>query len=308
VKVSTRSHLFLIIAGLLFGANYWIVKAMMPTYFSPEQLMLPRLLGAGLLFFIFDFFVPHKQARIEKPHMLRLAVAALFGVALNQYLFFAGLNMTTPVDAALIHVLNPILVLIFAALVIGERFTTAKGIGVLLGAMGAGFIILYGKELSFSSRQLTGNLLIFANTVAYAIYLILIKPMMEHYSPVRIMKWIFIFGTLYVFPFTIGPTLQINYQSFTPFIWFAICYVIIATTFVAYLLTTSALKHLNASVVSFYIYMQPIIAAVIAVFAGKESLHWWQAPAALAIFTGVYLITRKEKLLLKSEPEKQTAV
>lgn len=305
---NSRSHLFLVIAGLLFGVNYWIAKALMPTYLSPMQLIQLRVIGAAILFFILDFFVKHKRARIQRRDLFHFAIAAFFGVALNQYLFFEGLNLTTPVDAALIHVLNPILVLLFAAIAIGERLTLRKGFGVLLGASGAIFIILYGKGHSFQSSNFIGNVLIFANTMAYAIYLIIVKPMMVNYSPIRVMKWIFFFGMIFVTPFSIQTTLELDVLKFTPFAWFSLFYVVIATTFIAYLLTTSALKHLNASVVSFYIYMQPVIAAIIAVFVGLENLRWWQAPAALAIFVGVYLVSRKEKKVLGSEFDTETGV
>ena len=207
---------------MLFGVNYWIAKFLMPTYVNPMQLIQLRVLGAGILFFILDFFVKHKQEHISRRDLFRLAIAAMFGVALNQYLFFEGLNLTTPVDASLIHVLNPILVLLFAAMVINEKLTLQKGFGVLLGAAGAVFIIIYGKGHSFDSAHFKGNLLIFLNTVAYAIYLIITKPLMIHYSPIRVMKWIFFFGLIFVTPFSIQSTMELDTITFTPFAWFSL--------------------------------------------------------------------------------------
>lgn len=303
MRTNTRAHLFLVLAGLIFGVNYWVAKGLMPGFITPMQLIFFRVTGALLLFTFFDFFVPHKAKKIAGKDMLRIAVAALFGVGLNQILFFEGLNLTTPVDASLIHVLNPIMVLVLAALFIGEKFTWRKGIGVVLGAAGAAFLILYGKDLSSGSGTFKGNLLILGNAAAYAAYLVIIKPLMEHYHPVRVMKWIFLFGLVWVMPLSLGPALQTDFSTFTGFAWFSVIYVIAGTTFIAYLLTISALKHLNASVVSFYIYLQPLIAALIAIFVGKELLQWPKLPAALAIFAGVYLIsTRRRKPQVQSLP------
>jgi drug/metabolite transporter (DMT)-like permease len=74
-------------------------------------------------------------------------------------------------------------------------------------------------------------------------------------------------------------------------IWFTV-FVVVFTTFVAYLLNTYALKELSPSVVSAYIYLQPLLTALISIYIfGNDVLTWQKAVSALLIFAGVYLVS-----------------
>jgi drug/metabolite transporter (DMT)-like permease len=68
---------------------------------------------------------------------------------------------------------------------------------------------------------------------------------------------------------------------------------VVATTFLAYLLNTYALKALSSSVVSMYIYFQPFLATLFAVILGKDSLTTIKIISAILIITGVYLVSRR---------------
>jgi len=170
-----KAHISLLITTLIFGFAYNIVKSLMPVVFSPMQLIFIRLLGGMIIYWIFQRLFVHEK--VERRDLIMLAVCGMFGFALNQALFYEGLNITSPVDASLIHVLNPILVLVFASLLIGEKVTLKRATGILLGASGALILVLYGRIASFDRQHMAGNILIFANMVFYALYLVLIKPL-----------------------------------------------------------------------------------------------------------------------------------
>ncbi|MGB4123547.1 MAG: DMT family transporter, partial [Bacteroidales bacterium] len=184
---SLKAHLSLLLAAMIFGANYWISKGLMPDYLSPEQLLFLRVVGSFLLFFMISFMLPSEK--VDKADKKTIALASLLGVTLNQLLFFIGLNLSTPVDVAIIHVSNPIFVLIIASFLLRENVTFLKIIGIGMGAAGAVLLITYQGELSFSSNTFTGNLMALLNTLAYSFYLIIIKPIMKKYSPITVMKW-----------------------------------------------------------------------------------------------------------------------
>ena len=195
-----RAHLALLATTLIFGLHYTIAKSMMPHFLSPMQLIFLRLLGGVLLFWIFQrLFVREK---VEKRDLFMLAICGVFGFALNQSLFYEGLNITTPVDASVIHVMNPILVLIFASILIREKVTPTKVAGILIGASGALMLILFGRKLSFSGSSALGNLLVFCNMVFYALYLVLIKPLVAKYHTTTILKWVSLFGFISILPFS----------------------------------------------------------------------------------------------------------
>jgi drug/metabolite transporter (DMT)-like permease len=258
-----------------------------------------RIVGAGILFWALSFFMP--KEKVKNKDLIVLFFAALLGIALNQSLFFEGLSRTTPVDASIIHVVNPIIVLSLSAIFLSEVINFRKISGIVLGAIGASMLILYGKELSFSSEHLLGNFLIFLNALAYASYLVVAKPIIRKYSTYTVMKWVYLFGFILVLPYTFNSISSISWEL----LWFkpllALLYVIIGTTFFAYFLTIYGLKNLSATVVSFYIYLQPLMAAIIAIFIQIELLKVWKIFAALLIFTGVYLVNGKRKNTVKKK-------
>ncbi|HPE33883.1 MAG TPA: DMT family transporter [Bacteroidales bacterium] len=286
-----KAHLALAITTIIFGINYWVSKGLMPDYLNPPQLVLLRVVGACMLFWGLSLVT--RAEKLLKKDFWIIAIAAFFGVTVNQLLFFIGLNLSTPVDVAIIHVSNPIFVLIFAALMIREKITRFKIAGIITGAAGAVVLITYRGNISFSSATFTGNLSALLNTLAYAVYLVMIKPIMARYRPVTVMKWVFLTGLVTSLPFTIKPAFSLSFDTFTPYIWFSLFFVIVVTTFMAYLFTIYALKYIEASVVSYYIYLQPVIATLLSFWLGQQLLSWPHGMAAAMIFLGVYLVSGK---------------
>jgi len=281
-------------ANLIYGINYSVAKELMPDFISPFAFIFCRVIGALALFFLFGMILKNKE-KVAKKDFIRLAICGLFGVAANQLMFFYGLNLTSPINAAIIMTSNPILVMIFAALIIRERITVTKLGGVFLGLAGAAALILHGKSLSVENEGLIGDLFIFLNATSYALYLVLVKPLMNKYQPLTVIKWVFFFGAFYVFPFGFNEFTQVNWDAFTTNVWYAFAFVIVGTTFLAYLFNIYGLKRLNPTTVSSYIYSQPLIATTIALIFQDGELNAVKVIAAILIFSGVYLVSIRKK-------------
>lgn len=289
-----KAHLAILGANLIYGINYSIAKDVMPEYIQPFGFIFCRVLGALILFWLFQLVV--KTDKIERKDFFRLFVCGVFGVASNQLMFFYGLNLTTPINAAIIMTCNPILVLVFSAFLIKERITPYKVLGIFLGLAGAAGLILNKASLSIDSSNFIGDLFIFLNATSYAIYLVTVKPLMSKYSPLTVIKWVFLFGFLIVIPFGFTEFQSINWSSFNPSIWGAFVFVVVGTTFLAYLFNIYGLKRLNPSVVSTYIYSQPLIASLVALMMQKDDLDMVKIVSACFIFAGVYLVSMKQKV------------
>jgi drug/metabolite transporter (DMT)-like permease len=288
-----KAHLALITITLIFGFHYTIAKGLMPGVLHPMQLLFIRVLGGLILFWAYHrLFV---KERIERKDMMRLALCGLSGFALNQAFFYAGLDLTTPVDASLIHVMNPIFVLVFAGLIIREKITWLKIGGIALGACGAVVLILYGKMVNMSTNSFAGNLYVFLNMLFYAIYLVLIKPLAVKYHPITILMWVSAFGFLFILPISVWTLPQIHFQAIPLAGWLGISYIILFNTFLAYILINLAMKVVNASAVSYYSYLQPLIASAVSVSVGIEAITFPKIGAALLIFAGVFLVNRKKE-------------
>lgn len=288
-----KAHLAIFGANLIYGINYTIAKDIMPAYIKPFGFIFCRVLGALILFWLFQLFF--EKEKIEKRDYLRLFICGLFGVASNQLMFFYGLNLTTPINAAIIMTCNPILVLIIASILIKEKITVTKIIGISLGLAGAVGLILNKASIQINDSNLIGDLFIFLNATSYAIYLVTVKPLMERYKPLTVIKWVFLFGAVIVIPFGWEEFGEINWEGFNASVWLSFLFVVIGTTFFAYLFNIYGLKRLNPSTVSTYIYSQPLIASFVALALQKDELNLIKIVATLLIFSGVYLVSLKKK-------------
>ena len=288
---TTKAHLALFLVALIFGANYSIAKLVLDdNYIQPLGFIIFRVLFGLILFWFFHTI--YVCEKVEKKDFPLLILCAIFGIAINQMCFFVGLKYTTPINGSLIMTTTPILVLLISAILIKEKITFQKMIGIALGALGAIILISHGKRFSFQQNQIFGDMLIFTNAVSYGIYLVLVKKLMIRYHPITIIKWIFTFGIFMVLPFGWNDLKEIDWSSFPLTIWLAVVYVLVAATFLAYLLNAFALKIVNPSVVSIYIYLQPLLAAMIALIMNKDELSFIKIVAGILIFGGVYLVSR----------------
>lgn len=298
---NTKAHLAVLTANLLYGANYSIAKIAMPEYILPFAFITIRVcLAAILYFFLFKIIVKTESIRGKYKMFMLLA---LFGIAINQLLFFKGLSLTTPINAALIMTTNPITVLIIASIFLKEKITKLKIGGILLGIIGAASLILYGNQLQVSQSNALGDLLIFINSVSFAIFLVLAKPIMKQHQPLTVMFWLFFFGIFMVTPFGAGELKQVDWSALPMHAYLSIGYVVLGTTVLAYLCNLYALKNLNASTVSTYIYLQPVFATMFAMLFGKDIPNILHLLAAILIFTGVYLVSKPTNAMKKSRME-----
>ena len=233
---------------------------------------------------------------IKKKDVPRLMLCGLFGVAINQLLFFEGLNDTTPINAAIIMTSNPVLVLIMAAILLGETISRRKVIGIMLGISGAVTLILMKGNVTVSGSTAYGDLLIFINAASYAAYLVVVKPLMVKYKPLTVIKWVFLFGFMIVIPFGWEQFTEINWIEMPRTIFYETLFVIIGTTFIAYLFNVYGLSRVSPSTASSYIYFQPLLAGIFAISLGKDELHIYQIICAALILSGVYMVSRRQKV------------
>lgn len=294
-----RAHLALLFVNLIYGVNYLVAKGVMPDLIEPSGFILLRVHGATVLFWIAQAM--YKRQRIAREDLGRFALCGLFGVAANQLFFFNGLNLTSPVNASIIMTANPILVLVMAGILIGERVSLVRLIGVVLGAIGAVWLIYSSAGGSDVLGDWKGDVMILINAISYALYLVLVKPLMKKYSPITVISWVFLMGSVFVLPFGWSQFQAVEWTSFTLSDTLSVIFVVVATTFLAYLLNIYAIKLHSPSVVSSYIYLQPITVILFAAL-----FAWWgwseidytggitvsKVLSALMIFAGVYLVSK----------------
>lgn len=292
---NTSAHLALIFANLFFAINLTAVK-----HLTSQQLAQPFginvvRVGVSVLLFWGLYLLKPVNSKIERTDRVRLFFCAVTGIAINQLFFLKGLSLTYPIHAALLLLITPILIVFIAAWVLRERLGIFKISGLLLGISGA-LVLIFTKEISESGDNiLLGDIFIIVNAVFYTIYFILVKPLMLKYNPIVILRWIFTLGLFLVLPFGWTEFIEIPWEKYTAIDYTSLGLVVFTGTFLAYLFNLFGLKFLGASIAGFYIYTQPVFAALIAMIFLHEELTLYKILAAVLIFSGVYLANRQIK-------------
>ena len=284
------AHIALFIANLIYGVNYSVARIAMPEYIEAFGFVVLRATGAMLFFWMVHFFTERES--IAKADYFRFALCGVFGVAINQLFFLKGLSLSTPINAAIIMTTNPIMVLLIANIIIKEKITSTKVAGIFIGLTGALLLLCFKKDFSFGSDTMEGDIYVLINSLSYAIYLLMVKELIQRYHPLTVVKWVFSFGLFFVLPFGLQEVLDADWNGFDVEIWGSIIFVVFVTTCAAYLLNTFALTKLTPSIASTYIYLQPMLATLFAIAMGKDDLDTIKVISTLIILFGVYMVSK----------------
>jgi drug/metabolite transporter (DMT)-like permease len=286
-------HLCLLGANLIYSINYSVAKDVLGSHIQSSGFILLRALCAMVLYWLTSLFMRYEK--IAKEDRLRLFFCGVFGVAVNQLLFFKGLSLTSPINASIMMVCTPILVVLMGYFSMSEKITLLRVIGIITGLAGAIFLILnpaQGKQLGMVNW---GDLLVLLNACSWGLYLIIVKPLMQKYHTITVIKWVFLTGFIIVLPFGYDQLMEVDWNAMPTKIYWEVFFVVFATTYLAYILNTYSLKNLSSSVAGSYIYLQPLLTALFAVILGKDQIDYVKIIASLMIFSGVYLASRSNK-------------
>ncbi|MEP6683433.1 MAG: DMT family transporter [Parafilimonas sp.] len=289
-----QAHIAVLLANIFFGINYITVKSIVPLKLSAPALNVCRVGGSCILFWILFLLKPSKPG-IQKKDIPLFILCAVLGVALNQALFVKGLSLTSSIHASLLGLVTPILIIFIAAWLLKEKITRLKIIGVVTGITGAAILIVM-KDVSHTATNIFfGDVLVILNAVTYAFYLVIVRPLMEKYSAIHVIRWVFTFGLVFMIPYGWHDVTATQWQNFDSTNWISFVFVIMGATFFAYLFNIYGVSVIGASATGSYIYTQPVFAAIIAMIFTGETYDWLKLLAAVLIFGGVYMVNYKPK-------------
>lgn len=292
MKTRTLPLILVSIATLIYGVTYTIAKDVMPLYLKPSAFILLRVGGGTIIFWIAGLFV--KKQKIDSSDYKIIFLAAFFGISLSMLAFFKGLSLTKPISASVMMITSPIMVMIFSCFIIKKAIRKQQISGVFIGMIGTILLITYGNSSEGNaSNSNLGNFLVFLNAAAYGLYLVLAKKLIAKYHPILFIKWLFLFGLIFVIPFGYTELTEVVWQEIPTNMYWNIGFVIIFTTCVTYLFNLYGLSKLKPTTVSVFIYFEPLVATIYALIVGSDSLNLVKICATLLIFLGVHLVTKQ---------------
>lgn len=289
-----KAHLGLLGTNLFFAINYSAIKYFTTNHYAgPFGINIIRV-GISLILFWILFLFKRPEKKIDKKDIPAFLLCALTAIALNQMLFIKGLSFTFPIHAALLTLITPIFITILAARMLKEKITFTKTFGLILGGAGAALLISNRGVSAPGENAPLGDFLVILSAFAYTFYFILVKPLMNKYSAIQVIRWIFTIGFVMTFPLSLKEFTDITWQIFTLKDWLILFVIVVPGTFLAYVFNVYGIQKLSASMAGAYIYSQPVFAVGIAMIFLKEQLSLYKIIAAIFIFAGVYLSNRKK--------------
>lgn len=287
------AHLAMFLACAFWGLMAPVGKDAMTHGLDGLTMVTFRVVGGAVLFWLTSLFVPKEH--VPKKDVLLFAAAAVFGLVLNQCCYTIGLSITSPVNASIVTTSMPIFAMILAAIILKEPITGKKAMGVLMGCSGALILILTSAaHASDKVGDIRGDLLCLGAQFSFALYLSLFQSLIRRYTVFTINKWMFLWASLMVVPFTfthVGTVVSVPIPTTT---WLEAGYVVFFGTYVGYILTMIGQKTLRPTVVSVYNYVQPLVSVTVSVMMGIGVLKWTQALAVVLVFSGVMLVTKSK--------------
>ena len=256
-------------------------------------LSIIRIGGGACLFLLFSL-LPARitgDCKVDRKDYLRLFLASIIMISLNQGLFIIGIQYTSPVDTSVMCTLTPVFTLLLAAIFIGNPLTPLKVLGVVLGLTGALLMAFSNEENEIATKPMLGNFLCILAQICAAVYYVFFLKIINKYPPFTIMKWMFLFSAITYIPLMLFFADSIEYTNLDNMSILSLGYIIVFPTFLAYLLIPFSQKILKPTVISSYAYLQPVVSAFLSFAMGLALFGWNRIFATILIFVGVYLVS-----------------
>ncbi len=292
-------HLSCFVAYAIFGINVVTCKDLTASHiFSPIATFTLRALGAGALFWIISLFTPREK--VAKRDYPKIVLASFLGFFLTQLTFLAAIPQITPMTSSILSALTPIYTMFIAAVAVKEPITLKKAGGVALSFVGIVCLVLSSSSGNASSgaesNSVWGVILMIGNGLSFALYLGIFRPLIQKYSVVTFMKWIFLFAFLMALPFSAKELVcDVDWSLLRGSAAFDLFFLIFCATFISYFLIPIGQKNIRPTLVSMYNYLQPLLAIALSICIGMDKLTLPKVVSAIAVFTGVIIVSFSKK-------------
>jgi drug/metabolite transporter (DMT)-like permease len=189
-------HFLMGVVVLTWGINFGVAKSAFQDI-PPVLFAAIRFTISGLLIFLLTFW-RERSVSIRKEDLGMVAAVGGLGLGLYQILWSLGLNMTSASNSALILSTQPLLGALYMELIKKESVGKRRYFGMILALGGVILVILKPTvRLHFSLDTLPGDLLTLVAGVCAAIFFSAwSKPLLEIYSPLRLMGYCMVIGSL----------------------------------------------------------------------------------------------------------------
>ena len=260
----------------------------------PESLAMMRMLGGAFFFQVLALTRASQSLPIARLDHLRLFGLSILGVSLNQALFLTGLRWTTPFSVSILGATIPVFGAALAVIFRKEQLRLRTAIGVGCALFGVLWLTGVGSP-GHQAHADKGAVLVAINCFSYSAYVVLSRDIVLRLGTLRFISWVFTYGAISFVPFG-APSLISSMPEWTARGAAFVAYIIAGPTILAYSLNAWALGRSSATLVTIYIYLQPLIAAMLAWVQLGHRVSGRAALAAGLILVGLGIVASRQRL------------
>jgi drug/metabolite transporter (DMT)-like permease len=282
----------LILVSVIWGVNFAFVKYALAD-FSPLSFTALRFFLAAL-FLVSVMLVNREPLVMERRDTIAVFKLGFIGITLYNILFMEGLNHTTASNSALFISSSPLFAALMLALKNRERINAQIIVGLLLSTSGV-FLIIQSRPggLSFSRRDLAGDLLTISAAAFWALYTIKARPLLEKYSAIKVTAYSMAAGTVLLLPISVYELLHQSWGSVSVRSWAAFSFSTFVSGGIAFTLWYRGVQTIGVTRTVVYHYIVPFVAVLFAALFLGERIAFLQIIGGSAILAGVYLVQGK---------------
>lgn len=287
--MKTKSFIYIVLAGLLWGTSGIFVNILSPYGFSSLQMTFLRVMVSFVSIFIYILFF---RKSVIKTNIKELLLFACGGVCLfaTSACYYASMQLTSIATAVILMYTAPIFVMIFSVMFFDEKFTRLKAAALVCMIIGCSLVsgVVGGLKIN-----IPGVVLGLLSGISYSAYNIFTKLQMRRKShPLKATLYCFLFATIVAFiisePFGIVEYIPKNPVVILPLgIGIGIC-----TCVLPYSLYTIALKNLPVGTAAALGILEPMSATVFGVLIFKEPLTFFSVVGIVLILGAVYMLSK----------------
>ncbi len=285
LKTILYGNLLAFSAAFCWGLNEPANKTLIPDWISASGVALSRIFGATIIIWIISLFIKKEKIQHSDWKLFWWAALMMMGFV---YIFSLAFNTASAIDIAIILTFQPMLVVLINAIFKHQKVTGLEIVGLVIAFGGAVMVILMGGNLD--GGRLIGDLFAVVCAITYAAYLVIIEGPSKRYGTVNMMRWIFLFTSIFALPliFTIPHDMKIfTHTEAVPVL--LLLFIILFPTVYCYIVTPPSIKIIGSGIFSFYQYLVPVITCVVSIVFKIDTFHWYQPVSFLIIVGGVIL-------------------
>jgi drug/metabolite transporter (DMT)-like permease len=280
-------YVVLVFQQLIAAGTHIVAKTVVQDIEPVSLTFFRSIVTAALL--VIALLLRRTRWRIERRDYLSLIWLSLLAVPINQFLFFDRISRTTASNAALLYATTPVVVLVLSRFILKELLTWKKVVGVIIALIGVTFII-FEDGFELNSSHTYGNLLLMVAVLAWSLFTIFGKPMIQKYGAFYVTSLVLIIGMVLYLPIGLLVGSPIPLESLSARDLEGLLYFAVGTSFLGYFLWYFALGRMEAGKVAIFSNAQPFLTTLLAVVLLSQSVSPTFVLGGVVTISGVVLV------------------